>query len=103
MERFLIVYRGAPESTPADAPHDPAPWNAWFERLDGAVVDRGSLSGGAVDIPSRLLGPKESTSSLSGYSIISAADFNEIVALTESCPIYDLGGSMQIARLSIPL
>lgn len=99
MERFLIVYRGAPGSTPEAAP-DPQVWRAWFDALGANAIDRGSLSAAAVNIPSRLLGPKESTSSLSGYCVIAADDFNAAVSLAQACPIFDEGGSLEIARLA---
>jgi hypothetical protein len=99
MERFLIVYRGAPGSTPEASKHDPQRWRAWFDSLGAAVLDRGSPSAAAVEIPSRLLGPKESTSSLSGYSVIAASDFNAAVRLAETCPIFEEDGSVEIARL----
>jgi hypothetical protein len=102
MERFLIVYRGAPGATPEAGASDPQRWRAWFDALGAAAVDRGSPSAAAVEIPSRLLGPKESTSSLSGYCVIAAADFNAAVKLADACPIFDEGGSLEIARLSPP-
>lgn len=102
MDRFLIVYRGAADGS-ADAPaREPARWNAWFASLGAGLLDRGSMARGAVDIPSRLLGPKESTSSLSGYAVLQAADFNAAVALAQACPIFDEGGSLEIAHLSAP-
>ena len=104
MERFLIVYRGAPGGVASEsAQHKPERWAAWFDNLGAAVIDRGSLSHGAVEVPSRLLGPKESTSSLSGYSVVQASDFNAAVALAESSPIFDEGGSVEIARLTTSL
>lgn len=99
MERFLIVYRGAPGSGPEASQHDPQRWRSWFDALGAHAVDRGGLGAGAVEIPSRLLGPKESTSSLSGYCVIAAADFNAAVRLADACPIFDEGGSLEIARL----
>ncbi|WP_296952003.1 hypothetical protein [uncultured Massilia sp.] len=99
MDRYLIVYRGVPVGS-ADGPaHDRARWRAWLDGLGAALVDRGALAGGAVEMPSRLLGPKESTSSLSGYAIVRAADFNAAVALAASCPVFDEGGSVEVARL----
>lgn len=100
MERFLIVYRGAPDGS-SDAPeHHPGNWTAWLGSLGSAVIDRGSLTHSSVEIPSRLLGPKLSSSSLSGYSIVEALDFNAAVKLAEACPIFDEKGSVEIARLT---
>lgn len=99
MEHYLIVYRGGSGDSPIAAPHAPERWRAWFDALGAQLVDRGALAHAAVEVPSRLLGPKESTSSLHGYSVIAAADFDEAVRLAEGSPIFDEGGSVEIARL----
>jgi hypothetical protein len=102
MERFLFVYHGAPGAD-ADTRHDLSRWAAWFDGMGSRVIERGSLTHSAVEIPRRLLGPKESASSLCGYSVVEATDFNEAVEIAERCPIFDEDGSVEIARLTIPL
>jgi len=101
MERFLIVYRGAPVNAGECASHHPEQWAAWFDRLGAAVIDRGSLTEASVEVPSRLIGPKLSSSALSGYSIVEALDFNEAVELVQACPVFDERGSVEIARLNV--
>jgi hypothetical protein len=100
MERFLIVYRGAPGDTPEASEHNPERWTSWLNSLGSAVVDRGSLTHSSVEIPSRLIGPKLSSSSLSGYTLLQADDFNAVVRMTEACPIFDEHGAVEIARLT---
>jgi len=102
MERYLIVFRGAPEGKVGAAPREPGRWAAWFDALGADLVDRGALAAAAVEVPSRLLGPKESTSSLHGYAVVAAADFDAAVRLAERCPIFDEGGAVEIARLAGP-
>lgn len=99
MDRFLIVFRGATVDEAEGPRHHPEHWNAWFDGLGTALVDRGALSHGSVEVPSRLIGPKLSSSALSGYAIIAAADFNDAVRLAEACPIFDEKGSVEIAHL----
>ena len=99
MARFLIVYRGAPGGASDAADRNTERWNNWFGQLGSALVERGGLTHSSVEIPSRLLGPKLSSSSLSGYSLLEAADFNAAVQLAETCPIFDEHGSVEIARL----
>lgn len=99
MERYLIVYRGSTVDESEGPQHNPEEWEKWFEMLGSALVDRGSLAQSSIQMPSRLLGPKLSSASLSGYSVISATDFNEAVSLAEECPIFDEKGSVEIARL----
>lgn len=99
MERFLLVYRGKPNGASEPAHHDPERWANWFNLLGEHMLDRGDLSHASVDIDTRLAGPKSSSSSLAGYSVLAAADFNEAVALAEQCPIFDEQGSVEIAHL----
>ena len=101
MDRFLIVYRGAPAGDDAEgAQHEPQRWAAWFDALGADLVDRGSLTRSSIEIPSRLIGPKLSGSALSGYSVVQAADFDAVVRLVQACPVFDERGSVEIARLA---
>ncbi|MFC5513844.1 hypothetical protein ACFPOU_22330 [Massilia jejuensis] len=99
MDRFLLVFRGATIGAAEGPQHDPAAWDAWFGQLGAALLDRGAFSYGSVEIPSRLLGPKLSTSALSGYAIIAAADFDAAVQAVNTCPIFDEKGEVEIAHL----
>ena len=99
MDRFLIVFRGATIGESEGPRHEPARWEAWFSELGGALVDRGALNHGSVEVPSRLLGPKTSSSALSGYCVIAASDFNDAVRLASLAPIFDEKGSVEIAHL----
>jgi hypothetical protein len=99
MDRFLVVFRGATIGEAEGPAYDPIAWEAWFSALGAALVDRGALSYGSIEIPSRLIGPKLSSSALSGYSIIAAADFDAAVRVVQACPIFDEKGSIEIAHL----
>ena len=99
MDRFLIVFRGATIGESEGPPHHPENWNAWFDGLGESLVDRGALSHGSVEVPSHLIGPKLSSSAMSGYAIIAASDFNHAVRLAKECPIFDEKGSVEIAHL----
>jgi hypothetical protein len=99
MEKFLIVFRGATIGQAEGPQHDPARWDAWFNELGGALLDRGALSHGSVEVPTRLIGPKLSSSALSGYCLVAAGDFNDAVRLAQSAPVFDENGSVEIAHL----
>lgn len=100
MERFLLVYRGRPSGSANAGEHDMERWASWFDSLGTSILDRGNLSHASVDIDTRLAGPKASSSSLAGYSVLAAADFNEAVAMVENCPIFDEHGSLEVAHLA---
>ena len=99
MEKFLVVLRGGTAGESEGPRHQPERWDAWFSELGTALIDRGALSHGSVEVPTRLIGPKLSSSALSGYCLISAGDFNDAVRLAESSPIFDENGSVEIAHL----
>ena len=99
MDRFLVTFRGA-SIDEANEPEDEAQvWDGWFHALGSALIDRGALSYGSVEVASRLIGPKVSSSALSGYAIIAAADFDDAVRIVKTCPIFDEKGSVEIAHL----
>jgi hypothetical protein len=100
MDRFLLVYRGAPDGSAESNQHDLGRWASWFESLGDRILDRGGLSHASVDIDTRLAGPKASSSSLTGYSVVAASDFNEAVALAQQCPIFDEHGSLEIEHVA---
>jgi hypothetical protein len=100
MERFLIVYRSAPGGATETTTHDPQRWASWFDSLGSALIDRGSVTHGSVEITTRLAGPKPIDSSLAGYSLVEAPDFNAAVHIAEQCPIFDEHGFVEIARLT---
>lgn len=100
MERFLIVYRGAPGGTSEASEHVPDRWSDWFHSLGPALIDRGTLTHNSVEVVNRLLGPKLSGSTLAGYSVVAAVDFNDAVRLAEQCPIFDEHGWVEIARVT---
>jgi hypothetical protein len=99
MDRFLVVFRGATIGEAEGPQHAPQAWDGWFDALGSALVDRGAFSYGSVEVATRLIGPKLSSSALSGYAIIAAADFDDAVRIVQTCPIFDEKGSVEIAHL----
>jgi hypothetical protein len=99
MERFLVVFRGGTVGESEGPTHDPQQWTAWFDGLGAALLDRGALSHGSVELPNRLLGPKLSSSALSGYCLIAANDFDDAVRVAATSPVFDENGSVEIAHL----
>jgi len=98
MANYVLVYHGGsmPESEKAQA-DALAAWGVWFGKLGSALVDGGNPAsrtkriagdGSVSDDPA---GP-------SGYSIISAASFDEAVVLAKSCPVLQGGSSVQVVE-----
>ena len=102
MEQFLLVLRGPPAGAADATPHDANRWNAWFQQLGPALVERGKLCSGSVEIKTRLTGPNISADNLHGYSVIAATDFNDAVRLAMDCPVFDEQGWLEIAHIAPP-
>lgn len=108
MQEFLLVFRRDFKSkeaqpTPENLKIHLEHWKAWFADLskqgiisrklphwdgDGRVLskDKKSTNGPFVEI-------KES---IGGVTIINAADYGEAEKIASGCPIFELGGSVEI-------
>ena len=98
MAKYVYLYKGG--SIPQNEEEQKQvmdAWTSWFGTLGNSVLDMGNPLG-----PSKGVGGG-STSGITGYSIVEAADFNEAVEIGERCPIFDEDGSVEIARLTMPL
>lgn len=84
MKKFLILHYGF--VTPTD--EIGAAWMKWYESISDKIVDPGSPFGygraltSDGDVTELKLGPD----SLTGYTLINAADWDEAEAIGQSCP-----------------
>lgn len=91
MGKYVLAYKGGgmPESEEEQKKVMDA-WMAWLGGLGDAVVDIGNPFG-----PSTAIGA-DSTSGLTGYSIVNAASMDDALAKAGGCPILDGGGSVEV-------
>ncbi len=99
MTKYLLVYRGGsmPEGKEAQE-QSAAAWGQWFGGLGGALVDPGNPA-----FQSRSVSPDGTVSgvgpsSVSGYSIISADSLDAAVAHARSCPVLQVGASIEVVE-----
>src|SRR5262249_28041869 len=109
MSEFLYLYRGAERVT---AGMSPPPTQGYFHRFRGWIAslkERGRLSPTScapLDPDGRVLsGPKavvtegpyaEAKDLVGGFSVISARDVDEAVALARECPFLAVGGAVEV-------
>ena len=97
MANFVLVFRGGMPKSPQEGEKMMKDWNAWVASIGSAMVDKGAGLG-----KSRfLLGPgKEGKidGAVSGYTIISAPDIDAALAIASKNPIFDLGGTIEVAE-----
>lgn len=83
MNKYMLLHVGFVPPTPEIG----AAWMAWFEEIADNIVDSGNPFGpgreitadGTTDLPLDV-------DSYTGYTIISAADFDEATTIAATCP-----------------
>ena len=101
MATFLFAFHGgASAQDEEDSARLIAAWADWMTGLGTALQDPGNparesrtvhADGSIIDGG----GPNPVT----GYTIVDAPDFDEAIALTAGCPIFDAGGSIEILEM----
>jgi hypothetical protein len=92
---YLIANR-APKGY-RDSAESFAAWNAWFDRLGDSLMDRGNpVSGERAS-----LGNCGSDTELGGYTLVAADSLEAAIALASGCPRLEVGGGVEIGRLTI--
>ncbi len=112
MNDFLLVFRnstqaGAQQPSPQQMQDMMKRWQDWIGGLaaQDKLVDRGNplLRDGKVVKAGGLVtnGPYADISeSIGGYTLIRAESLEEAARLTEGCPIFEMGGSVEVRQIS---
>ncbi len=102
MERYLFVYVGGENPTAENRSQVLEAWENWFKSYEGKWVDMGS----PVETPVTILKDKELLKEqrkalVSGYSIVEVSDQKEALTIAKACPIFDIGGNVQVAKFHL--
>jgi hypothetical protein len=111
MKDFLLIFRSeyheTPVSTPEEMEANMKRWMDWIGNLaqQGNLVDRGNRLGhsGKVIKPNNVVtnGPySDIKEAIGGYSIIKAASYDEAVELSKGCPIFIVGGNVEVREIA---
>jgi YCII-related domain len=93
MSRFIFTYRPAKGYQPSE--EAAAAWGAWFERIEGSVLDRGNPV-----FESSTLGNVAADTRLGGYSVVTAENLDAAIALAEGCPLLERGGGVEVGVIT---
>jgi len=107
MTEFLYLYRNGEKLSPEQMQQQMGRWMAWLKELEhkgvlknvGQPLDR---SGKLVSGPKRVVTDglfAEAKDIVGGYSIVEAKDLDHAVALTDGCPIFAVGGGVEVRPL----
>jgi hypothetical protein len=93
MSQYILVYKGEAtdmsEMTPEQGMEVMAKWGVWMEKVGSALSDVGSPFGPGSSVVDD--GSSATAASLTGYSIVEAADMAGAQALTEGHPYLSEG------------
>ena len=70
-------------------------WGAWFGKLGPAIVDPGNPFAGSTAVNGNG-SAGEASSQLTGYTVVKADSLDAASALTEGCPVFEGGGSIDV-------
>jgi hypothetical protein len=106
MSQFIYLYRGGnrQQASPAQMQQEMQKWMTWLKGLTekGHVKDPGhplERSGKLVSGTSRTVtdGPfAEAKDVVGGYTLVEARDINQAVELSSGCPIFEVGGAVEV-------
>jgi hypothetical protein len=104
MTKFLVTYHGGP-GMPADpdgARQMLAAFEGWAGGLGPMLLDPGAPLGAAKTVTAGGVTDGQGEAAIAGYSIIEADDLEGAVALVESHPFLQRGGTLQLSQ-AIPV
>jgi hypothetical protein len=110
MSDFTFLYRGRDtNASPEQMQKTMEKWRAWFKDLSakGHLKDIGhplENAGKVVKGRQKAVtdGPfAEAKDVVGGFSLIQARDLDHAVELSKSCPILDVGGSVEVRQIQV--
>jgi hypothetical protein len=106
MSEFTYLYRGGmpPGASPEQMQQTMQKWMTWMKELGqkGHLKDQGhplERTGQVVSGKDKTVtdGPfAEAKDVVGGYTLIEATDLRQAVELSKGCPIFDVGGSVEV-------
>ena len=104
MSEYLFLYRNGEKMSPETMQKQMVKWNAWMKELGekGVLKSAGQpleRSGKLVTGPKRAVTDglfAEAKDVIGGYSIVEAKDLDHAVELSHGCPIFDVGGAVEV-------
>jgi hypothetical protein len=111
MKDFLFVYRNDYKNQPAASPEEmQAVTKKWMDWMGGVaaqnkLVSHGNRLGseGRVVRPGNVVtdGPyTEIKELIGGYSIVKAESYDEAVEIAKGCPIFEVGGNVEVRDIN---
>ena len=100
MPQYILTYLGGnPPSTPEEGQQHFVKYQEWLSALgDAAVSPANPFKNTHTINPDGTVSP-ESTTAMSGYTIIATDSMEAALEIAKSCPFLAIGGSLEVSEL----
>ena len=100
MSKYVLAFHGGGMAeTEAEQAEVMAAWGAWMEGLGSALVDPGNAVGLSKTIHADgSVTEGGGANPVTGYTLLEAASLDEAISLAKGNPIFDAGGSIEVAE-----
>ncbi len=100
MPQYVLVYLGGNQpASPEEGKQHFAKYNAWLSALGDAVVSPANPLKDTHTVKPDGTVAAESTTTMSGYTIITADSMEAALELAKVCPFLEIGGSLEVSEL----
>jgi hypothetical protein len=97
MATYLFAYKGGSMAeTDEEREAVMAAWGKWFGELGPAILDGGNPFGPSATVSTGGSVSEGASSSLTGYSLLTADDLAAASAMAKGCPVLAAGGSVEV-------
>ena len=104
MSDYIIAYHGGePPGSPEEAAAHMSKWKAWVAGLGDAVVNPGTPLKNTRIVSATGVSEGGGPDVMTGFSVISAESLDAALEMAGSCPVLDVGGTLEVAEMmSLP-
>jgi len=100
MSKYMLTYIGSPKSmTPEEGQEHMAEYKSWMASLGEALLSPANPIKNTHVIAPDGAAKQGSVSAMSGFSILSADNYEDALALAKSCPFLKVGGSLELSEM----
>jgi hypothetical protein len=102
MTKYLLAYHGGsmPQSK-EEGEKTMAAWMSWLNGLGASVIDIGNpTTGNSKTVAPGFKLSNGGSTTITGYSIVEAANLDKAVEMVKGCPQLVAGGTIEVAELS---
>ena len=100
MAKYVIAYHGGrhPKSLEGRTKHM-AKWKSWVGSLGAAAVNPRTSLGKSKIVSSKGVSDYDGKNDWSGFTIVEANNMDEALEIATECPILDIGGTVEVAKV----